>query len=165
MTISIGAILILVLLGAILIALELFYIPGTTIVGLCGVAAAGSGIYYTYHSYGSLYGHTILGISIALNCLLLLLAYKYAGRGDEAVKAVLNYRIEGDRYNQIGIGDLGKAMGDIRPVGKARIYDRIYDVHSEGKFIADGSFVKIVRIENNKLVVRETDQNSTHGKG
>ena len=72
MTISIGAILILVLLGAILIALELFYIPGTTIVGLCGVAAAGSGIYYTYHSYGSLYGHTILGISIALNCLGLL---------------------------------------------------------------------------------------------
>jgi membrane-bound ClpP family serine protease len=165
MTISIGVILILVLLGAILITLELFYIPGSTVVGLCGIAAAGSGIYFTYHHYGSLYGHTILGISIVLNSLLLLLAYKYAGRGDEAVKAVLDYRIEGDKYNQVVIGDLGKALGDLRPVGKVRFYDKIYDVHSEGKFIADGSFVEIVRIDNNKLIVRETDQKPLYPKG
>jgi len=54
------------------------------------------------------------------------------------------------------IGDTGIAITILRPVGKAKFGDAIADVVAEGEYIQKDKTVKIVLIQGNKIVVRET---------
>lgn len=54
------------------------------------------------------------------------------------------------------IGDTGIAITILRPVGKAKFGDAIADVVAEGEYIQKDKTVKIVLVQGNKIVVRET---------
>ena len=52
-------------------------------------------------------------------------------------------------------GKTGKAATDLRPAGIARIDNRNYDVVSEGMLIPRGSAVQVVKVDGNRIVVRQ----------
>ncbi|RMF37412.1 MAG: hypothetical protein D6753_17595 [Planctomycetota bacterium] len=52
------------------------------------------------------------------------------------------------------VGALGIAYCDLRPSGKARFGDQIIDVLTEGDFVEEGSQVKVIRHEGNRVIVR-----------
>jgi len=56
------------------------------------------------------------------------------------------------------IGMTGTAATILRPVGKAKFGDAIADVVAEGEYIQKDKTVKIVQIQGNKVVVRETKE-------
>lgn len=53
------------------------------------------------------------------------------------------------------IGKEGTALTYLRPSGTAIFDEERLDVVSEGSFIAQGSTIKVVKVEGSRLVVRE----------
>jgi membrane-bound serine protease (ClpP class) len=51
------------------------------------------------------------------------------------------------------IGDIGIATTLLRPSGKVKIKDEIFDVVTEGEFIKRGTPVKILEINGNRIIV------------
>ena len=58
------------------------------------------------------------------------------------------------------IGQVGGAVSVLRPSGKARIGDNLVDVVSDGPFINPGTSVEVVRVEGNRVFVREAGEST-----
>jgi membrane-bound serine protease (ClpP class) len=56
---------------------------------------------------------------------------------------------------QAAVGDEGRAESDLRPSGKIKIGDRLFDVITEGDYVEAGSQVEVLRIEGNRMIVRK----------
>ncbi len=56
------------------------------------------------------------------------------------------------------VGQVGGTVSVLRPSGKARIGESLVDVVSDGPFINLGAPVEVVRVEGNRVFVRETDR-------
>ena len=57
---------------------------------------------------------------------------------------------------RIAVGAVGTVEGMCRPVGKVRFGDDLFDAMTEGDVIDEGSPVRVVRKEGNRLVVERT---------
>lgn len=53
------------------------------------------------------------------------------------------------------VGKEGTAATDLRPAGKCDIDGIVFDVRSEGSYVAKGQQVKIIRIQGNTLIIKE----------
>lgn len=53
------------------------------------------------------------------------------------------------------IGKSGKAISNLSLAGKAKIKGKIYDVQSISSYIPSGAHIKVVSIEDNKIMVRK----------
>lgn len=58
----------------------------------------------------------------------------------------------------VAVGDWGVAMSPLRPAGKARFADHYLDVMTDGSFVDSGQQVRIVKLQGNRIVVREVTQ-------
>ncbi len=55
----------------------------------------------------------------------------------------------------ISVGQQGQALTMLRPSGKARLNDRVFDVVSEGPFITPETQIEVIAITGNRIVVRQ----------
>ena len=53
------------------------------------------------------------------------------------------------------IGKEGVAVSELRPAGKGRFNEVVFDILSEGTWISRGSRIRIVKIRENHLIVKE----------
>jgi membrane-bound ClpP family serine protease len=53
------------------------------------------------------------------------------------------------------IGDRGKAISRLAPIGKVEFNKIIVEGKSTGDFIDDGAIVEIIEINNNQLIVKQ----------
>jgi membrane-bound serine protease (ClpP class) len=58
----------------------------------------------------------------------------------------------------VAVGDAGTALTILRPAGKVRLGGRVVTAISEGDFIDRRRDVVVVRIEGDKVFVREAGQ-------
>ena len=56
------------------------------------------------------------------------------------------------------VGQVGGAVSVLRPSGKARFGENLVDVVSDGPFISPGTAVEVVRVEGNRVFVRESNE-------
>jgi membrane-bound serine protease (ClpP class) len=154
--------------GVVLLALEIFVIPGFGLAGMLGIALIFGGIFLALIRY-PLYLPKIqlarafytLGYSFILSALGVLLALKFLPASPLWKKIVLLAREnkeEGfasaqamDTY----LGKTGKTLTILRPSGRAVFEDRILDVITQGEFIGKDRAVKVTTVQGNKLVVEE----------
>jgi membrane-bound ClpP family serine protease len=61
----------------------------------------------------------------------------------------------------VAVGDTGRALNELRPVGKILINDSQLDAQSEGEFIEKGVPVRVVRVTGNFIFVRKIEGDST----
>ena len=156
----------LVSLGLILVALEIFFIPGFGIAGIFGILAlmgglglslVGSGA--TWDSWLSALGQVSLSILVAILVALFLL--RYFQRLPFGKRLLLKTSLlskegyasspEGD---QAWLGKRGTAATDLHPSGIAHLNGDRVDVVSDGDFINAGQAVEVVRVDGNRIVVR-----------
>ncbi len=153
--------LIILLSGLLLIALELLVIPGTGIAGLLGLLALLLGLFRIFQDdFVAVIGWTALFGSILLGFLLwafpnmrmaspLLLKERLV----TATGGADGERVAG-QYDHL-LGAVGTAMSDLRPAGLARIDGERVDVVSQGDFVSVGSKIEVIRVEGNRITVRE----------
>ncbi len=144
----------LLIIGLMLILIEVFLIPGTTVVGGLGFLSGLAGVYFAFLSYDTNTALWVSGIAGVTYVFAIWYGFtsnvwQYFALKEKSIGGVFDGRTEG-----LTIGMLGKTVSDIKPIGKVLIGDHMYEVKSEEGFIEVGKEVKIVKIENNKIIVK-----------
>lgn len=150
-------ILIILGIGMVLLILELFFIPGTTIVGLLGLIFSIAGIVITYRHFGSETGHIVLISTTAFKAGILYWSFHYNAWSRFSLKSAMKNRVNEGLTEGLSVGLKGKALSSLRPFGKAQINDREYEVKTlTGGFIDNGTEIRILEIRSNQIIVEPT---------
>ncbi len=167
--------ILLFVLGLLLIALEIFVLPGF---GVCGV----SGVLLLLASLGLIaYGHwprsseewldlgnkiAPFGISLLGSLVLVALVLRYLphipvlnrlmyrpSEETEDAEQELDHPMHAELQSLLGA--IGVAATPLRPAGKTQFGDAYVDVVAEGAFIMPGTRVQVIEVEGNRVVVKE----------
>jgi membrane-bound serine protease (ClpP class) len=158
--------LLLVAAGLVLLALELFVIPGFGVAGILGVVALGGGLTLSLVGAGATWdlvlgalGRVALSALLALGGFAVLLRFLPrlpVGRRlvlDTALGA-LTGEAPDTPDDRRWLGKHGTAGSPLRPAGVADIEGERVDVVSRGEYIEAGDPIEVVRVEGNRIVVR-----------
>ena len=148
----------LVFIGFLLVLIEIFFIPGINVVGISGFIAVIVGIYYAYSTLPAWEAHGVLVVSIAFGLGLVRAFFKS--------KAWSRFVLQTNASRKDGFQSLkedytglvkktGLTITHLRPSGRAQIGDDFFDVVSEGNFIEPDREVVVMKVEGNRIVVRE----------
>jgi membrane-bound serine protease (ClpP class) len=159
--------LLLVVLGVVLFGLEMFVIPGFGVAGIAGIAALVAGLGMALVGAGATgaviigaLGRVAISILLALGgglVLLRFLPHLPFGRRlvlETEMRAEAGYSSEPAADHQ-ALGRTGTALSPLRPSGLAELDGARVDVVSDGGFIDAGAAVEVIRVEGNRIVVRE----------
>ncbi|WP_437924020.1 NfeD family protein [Sorangium sp. So ce291] len=146
-------VVLLLVVGLVLLAIEVFVIPGVGLVGLLGGAAVVGAVAVAWATLGAAHGLLALGAGVCAAGLLfwafartragqkmVLLETQRSGRGPDARLAAL-------------AGKEGRALTPLRPAGTVEIDDRAVDVVTDGLYVEAGTPVRVSSVEGNRVVV------------
>jgi membrane-bound serine protease (ClpP class) len=158
--------LLLVAVGVLLLALELFVIPGITVAGVAGIIALVAGLGMTLVGAGATVsamigalGRVAISILIAIAgsaALFRLLPRLPFGRRlvlETGMDATQGY-VSAPESDRRWLGRTGTALSPLRPAGIADIDGARVDVVSDGGFIDVGTPIEVTRVDGNRIVVR-----------
>lgn len=148
-----GFIIAIILLGLLLIFLEIFFIPGTTLFGVAGGVALLIGIILMYAYYGKEYGNITLASSSIAVLLAVVLGFKLIQSNKLAMKAEITAKVNNETLPPVEVGAEGVTITELRPNGKASFSHHKTEVYSTGDYIARGTTVVIAKISGNKIFV------------
>ncbi|MDE6575595.1 MAG: nodulation protein NfeD, partial [Muribaculaceae bacterium] len=158
-------------IGIVLIALEIFVIPGFGVCGIAGIAGVVMALAGGMLSSDSVTGFDISAVGRAVITVfaggvmaLALVLYLTSSHGPKIFRrhselmtelSVADGFIGVDMSPKKYVGQLAVSVTVLRPAGKIEIGGNIFDAVSTGEFIGAGKQVKILRYENAQLYVSE----------
>jgi membrane-bound serine protease (ClpP class) len=164
--------LLLLLTGIILLAVEVFVLPGFGIAGFAGFLFLGAGLILSLQGFvlpnpsfpweGQLLIKNIvqlLGSSVAAVVLSMLSLYyiipklSFVMDGPYLEKTLEQAHADSTETNKAETGMTGTALTFLRPSGKAEINNDFFDVISDGEFIEKDSKIQITEIKGNRIIV------------
>lgn len=152
---STALIIILLILGVVLLALEIVALPGG-VAGFFGVLFIGVGVWQSYVQFGSRVGTIILLCAIAF-CILMLVFFM---KSKTWQRFSLNEEVD-SKVNQlepaVKNGTRGVTISRLAPTGKALIDGQQMEVHAVNKFIDPDRSIEVVATEGYRIDVREVD--------
>ena len=142
-------------IGLLLLMAELFFVPGTTVIGLIGFCLTVAGVGMGFISYGPVWGS-----GLAFGTLLLGLTLTYVGSKSTywhkyALTDKLHSSIETPDLSGLSIGETGLTLSALRPSGKVTFGDRVFTVQTLGHLVPEGRRVSILKIEEGRIIVSE----------
>jgi membrane-bound serine protease (ClpP class) len=156
--------------GVILIAVEMFVLPGFGIAGIAGVLAILAAFYLsmvgsmaTSADYAQAFG--VLSLSVLVVIIAGWALLRHLGRGrapgrsgimlGDATSRETGYLSSSVRTELIG--SIGVALTDLRPAGAGRFGAERIDIVSDANWIAAGTPIRIVRSDGYRHVVEPTE--------
>ena len=155
-------------IGIILLALEVFVIPGFGIAGISGIALIFTSLYLSL--IGSLpstddfisASYTV-GLSLIIPIIagyLIIRTFSQPSFFQKLTLAEVESSQEG--FTSVKtlsdmVGEKGVALNNLRPVGKAEINGRRLDVVTEGGYIEKDATVIVTEVDGSRIVVREIE--------
>ncbi|MBC8046308.1 MAG: hypothetical protein H7Y00_05895 [Fimbriimonadaceae bacterium] len=145
----------IILVGLIFMFIEIFLIPGTSILTLLGFFIIGVGVYLGFKEYGNTTGSWLLSGSIIGMGITLYIGYKRIQSKKWALHSNSDSKVNVEDFSRFKIGDTGKTFSALRPEGKAVFTnDERITVYSIGNFIDKDAIIQIVKIENSRIYVK-----------
>ena len=174
-------------IGLILLALEIFVLPGHGVSGILGVALIMVAVVGTFvpqepgsnpnlpFSWPSLPGTwkalergiQVLSGSVFVSVIGIVLILRYLPRIAVAQGVVAPnpeaaaLAMANASVQSVRVGDIGVVTGDLRPGGQARFGQEVVDVQSQGEYVVAGRRVQIVKLEGMRVVVRQLPDERT----
>ena len=168
-----------IVIGVVLMALEIFVIPGFGVAGISGIALVFLGLFGTFVPDEP--GHTLPfyipslpatweGLRIGLITIVSSMAASMMGmvvlsrylpnipvfRRLVPANPTPSEVLAGDPYRGAArVGDVGYAEGSMHPSGKARFGSVLVDVVTQGEFLDPDARVEVIERRGNRVVVRE----------
>ncbi|PKM47836.1 MAG: serine protease [Firmicutes bacterium HGW-Firmicutes-8] len=147
------------ILGVVAILLEIIVIPGFGAAGIIGLALVVWGIFLA--STSPLQAFISLTVATVGSIVLIYIMIKVLGHRGMFTKLILGTKLDSaSGYNSPKKGmekylDLtGVALTPLRPAGSAELAGDRVDVVSDGRFIPQGSWVKVILVEGARIVVK-----------
>ena len=163
-----GLEIILFALGLLLIALEIFVIPGFGFAGIGGIVLVVVSLFLSLISSGPLVDFEMISVAIIqlagallFSLLGIFILAKFLpkstifnrlvlSQSETASQGFVSYPSE---LNLVGVE--GIALTDLRPAGSAEIKGKLYDVVAEWDYIERGNKIRVLRVEGVKVVVQK----------
>jgi len=162
-------------LGAVMVATELIFFPGITVLAILGTALMVGSLlfamvdYYPGQQWDILTWSALirpllnLGAAIFLFMIVIALLARFLPSLPLFHRLVLATSSPDGRTleslppltgeERVRVGDIGAAHSILRPAGKARFGQALVDVTTEGEFIEPQTSVKVVAVEGSRVVV------------
>lgn len=143
----------LLFIGLALIVVELVFIPGTTVVGLLGFIFSVAGIVISYRHFGSEVGfYILLGMSV-ITGFTLFYSFRSGSWSKFSLKTSNEGKVNDGMVSSLNIGDVGKTVSTLRPIGKAEFHNKQFEVKTGGDYVDTGTRVRILLIQANQIFV------------
>lgn len=146
-------------LGAVLLAIEIFLIPGFGVTGVAGIAAMFASMFLSFGVSNFSQATFVIFFALVISIVIMILIARYLPKSK-----IFNSRfaLEADTkgyhssvsYDNL-LGMEGIADTFFRPAGTINIEGKRYDAVSDGEFISKGSRLKVFIVEGNRIVVKE----------
>lgn len=150
-------ILSLLFLGLMLMVVEVVFIPGTTFVGLLGIIFSIAGVVVSYNAYGNDIGFYALIGTASVNLLAFIVALRAEVWTRFALKTSITAKVNQHIPRIVNIGDIGRAVSTLRPMGKANINDHEFEVKSLSGYVKNGSTLRVVEVNTQQIIVEPTN--------
>jgi len=147
------SVILLIAVALILIVAELIFVPGTTLVGLIGVACMVLGVYLSFEYFGSDIGWIVLSVSSISGSGIVIYGLRSGAWKKFALKRTLKGHVNEDFEVKLKVDQVGKTLSTLRPVGKVEFGSDVVEVHSLGNYVNSGQQVRIVSVKDNKIIV------------
>jgi len=145
---------VLIVVGFLFLLLEILVLPGTNIAGIIGFVLIAIGVWQAYVVYGALAGSLTLAGSIVFSVISLYYSLKSGTWAKASLKKKIDSKVNLVDPQKIKIGDTGKAVSRLVPMGKALINDEYFEVKTRGKYVDAGTEIQVINIEFNKITVK-----------
>ncbi|MFH1005996.1 MAG: NfeD family protein [Candidatus Latescibacterota bacterium] len=157
----------LFVLGAVLLLIEILYIPGFGMVGLLGLVLMMIGIFWSFLGrFPSVQDieqtFVWVGLSVIATLAMSILILRTMPRTAVWNRLVLQrtertdegFRSSPAEYEAL-TGASGVALTLLRPAGTGLFGNRRLDVVSDGEYISKGTAIRVVRVAGNRIVVAQ----------
>jgi membrane-bound serine protease (ClpP class) len=170
--------LLVIVLGAMLLGVEIFVLPGFGIAGIAGLACIIIGLILSFQDFvlpspsmpwqgremianlGRVLG-SFIGAFVGA---ILLIRFALPSVSKVVSGPALTATLEGSHADSEAIVDIkekdeGVVQTPLRPSGKASFGERGFDVVAEGDFIEKGAAVVVIKVLRNKIIVARKSTN------
>ncbi|MBF8436015.1 nodulation protein NfeD [Halanaerobiaceae bacterium Z-7014] len=149
---------VLFLAGLLLIAIEIFVIPGFGFTGITGIAAIFASLFFIFPD--SSMAWTIMAAVLVLSTIGTIILIKFFGTSyfwrrislGESLTTETGY-VSSKDYKDL-VGKTGRTVSTLRPAGIADFDGERIDVVSEGGYIEAETTVIVVKVEGRRVIVK-----------
>lgn len=147
-----GFIVTLILVGLVLIFAEILLIPGVGIAGVLGLLSMGGSCFYAFHEFGTTAGAIVTGV----NAVLIAALTVWVLRAKTWKRMSLETNIDSKAVEgvSLSLGDKGKTVTRLAPMGSARFGNYIVEVKALEGMLDPETPVEVVLIEDNRIYVK-----------
>ena len=148
-------VIILCLLGLILVLVEIFLIPGITLLAVVGAGFMVGGVYYAFSYIGAGAG----SLTLALSVLSVGAAFIYLVKSKTLDKTIalttdIDSSVASDDYRKIATGDEGLTISRLNPIGKVKVGGIVFEAKSLDEFIDEDMEIVVLKVTPTQLTVK-----------
>lgn len=148
-------VILLIIAGIVLIVVEIIFVPGTTILGIIGIALLVFGVIVGYSKFGPQIGTIILVITLVTGGGITLYSFRSGVWERFSLKNSNKSRFNDDIEIEHLLGAEGVTLSALRPYGKAEIYNKTYEVKTLGNYLITGTKIKVTNIDKDHKIYVE----------
>jgi membrane-bound serine protease (ClpP class) len=141
----------LLVTGYLLMAAEVFLIPGFGAAGISGLLCLAAGCYFAYDTYGPAFG--ALTIVVVLSSATAFMVWIPKSRFGRDVVHSSTLADAHAAQTDLVAGSVGRTESDLRPAGFARFGELRQSVVTEGEYIAAASNIVVTQVHGSRIVV------------
>lgn len=151
---TLTTVLLLIAIGLLVILAEIFFVPGSTVIGIAGIILVIAGVTGAFFALGRTGGFVVFGITLLLVAILGYWGFKTNTWQLFAVKSSIDGKAPAEAAG-FSVGDKGKTITRCAPIGKAEFENgRIEEVYSFGDMIQENTPILIHKIHDQKIIVK-----------
>lgn len=153
---SLGLIIFLIILGLLLFIVEFMLIPGVTIAGIGGAVCLITAVVFSFASFGTSTGLLVLGITVIVMVVLTVVMLKAGTWNKLMLKTAIDGKVDtvGAEEGRVKSGDRGVTVTRLAPGGKVLVNGEYFEAKAIDILVDPHQEIEVVRIEDNKLIVK-----------
>lgn len=148
-------IFILAILALVLLAVEVFIVPGFGISGIGAIVCVVAAEFFIYNEFGAMAAF----LALLFFCVLAALMLWWVGKSKTIDKVSLHSTIDSTNATadqlSVKVGDEGVALTRLALIGNAEIMGKMVEVKSSGKFIEEGTPLVVTYVNEALILVEE----------
>jgi membrane-bound ClpP family serine protease len=146
-------VILLIITGLLLLVLEFFVVPGITIAGIGGFAMIAGGVFIAYGISPST-GHITLASTLFVTLIILFYVLRTKTWNKLMLNSSINSHVNVVEENIIKVGDRGKTITRLNPIGKARINNIDIEAHCPGQLLDPKTEIEVTEVCKTYIIVK-----------
>lgn len=145
----------LVASALLLLLIELFVIPGSSLAAILSILCLVWAVAYAFINISALAGIITLILAIILGSLMLIAFMRSKTLDKVALTEEVASTVDRTSAEQVQVGDKGFAVTRLALIGNADIHGHIVEVRSASGFLNEKTPIEVIRVSDHEIIVQE----------